>query len=233
MVSQLDKTNVTEIIYPDSDSQPMADNTLQFRWITTIKTNLDWLFRQQSDVFVAGDLLWYPVENDNKLRQAPDIMVVFGRPKGERGSYRQWLENNISPQVVFEILSPGNTLTEMAKKQLFYDRYGVEEYYLYDPHKNDASGWIRGENQLECFPSRRNCNKGSLRSHRSGVHYSLPISWWVTSSLRCGCSTSIINFFDFHPDALFRVNSKPDESGWLSNCNWHACRRIRGGCRKH
>jgi Uma2 family endonuclease len=173
MVSQLDKTNVTEIIYPDSDGQPMADNTLQFRWITTIKTNLDWLFREQSDVFVAGDLLWYPVENDNKLRQAPDIMVVFGRPKrergsyrqwlennispqvvfgrpkGERGSYRQWLENNISPQVVFEILSPGNTLTEMAKKQLFYQRYGVEEYYLYDPHKNDASGWIRGENQLE------------------------------------------------------------------------------------
>ncbi len=132
MVSQLDKTNVTEIIYPDSDGQPLADNTLQFRWITTIKTNLDWLFREQSDVFVAGDLLWYPVENDNKLRQAPDIMVVFGRPKGERGSYRQWLENNISPQVVFEILSLGNTLTERSKKQLFYDRYGVEEYYLYD-----------------------------------------------------------------------------------------------------
>ncbi len=41
MVSQLDKTNVTEIIYPDSDGQPMADSTLQFRWITTIKTNLD------------------------------------------------------------------------------------------------------------------------------------------------------------------------------------------------
>ena len=58
MVSQLDKTNVTEIIYPDSDGQPLADNTLQFRWITTIKTNLDWLFREQSDVFVAGDLLW-------------------------------------------------------------------------------------------------------------------------------------------------------------------------------
>ncbi len=79
MVSQLDKTNVTEIIYPDSDGQPLADNTLQFRWITTIKTNLDWLFREQSDVFVAGDLLWYPVENDHKLRQAPDIMVVWWR----------------------------------------------------------------------------------------------------------------------------------------------------------
>jgi Uma2 family endonuclease len=168
MVSQLDKTNVTEIIYPDSDGQPMADSTLQFRWITTIKTNLDWLFRNQSDVFVAGDLLWYPVENDNKLRQSPDIMVVFGRPKGERGSYRQWLENNISPQVVFEILSRGNTLTEMAKKQLFYDRYGVEEYYLYDPHKNDASGGIRGENQLEILETLDN-----WVSPRLGIRFQL------------------------------------------------------------
>ena len=168
MVSRLDKTNVTKIIYPDSDGQPLADNTLQFRWITTIKTNLDWLFRQQSDVFVAGDLLWYPVENDNKLRQAPDIMVVFGRPKGERGSYRQWLENNISPQVVFEIISPGNTLTEMAKKQLFYQRYGVEEYYLYDPHKNDASGWIKGENQLEILETLDN-----WVSPRLGIHFQL------------------------------------------------------------
>ena len=168
MVSQLDKTNVTEIIYPDSDGQPMADNTLQFRWITTIKTNLDWLFRNQSDVFVAGDLLWYPVENDNKLRQSPDIMVVFGRPKGERGSYRQWLENNISPQVVFEILSLGNTLTERSKKQLFYQRYGVEEYYLYDPHKNDASGGIRGENQLEILETLDN-----WVSPRLGIRFQL------------------------------------------------------------
>ncbi len=41
-------------------------------------------------------------------------MVAFGRPKGERGSYQQWKENNIPPQVVFEILSPGNTQTEMT-----------------------------------------------------------------------------------------------------------------------
>jgi Uma2 family endonuclease len=77
-------------------------------------------------VFVAGDLLWYPVEGNNKIRNAPDVMVAFGRPKGDRGSYMQWKEENIAPQVVFEILSPGNTLTEMNKKQVFYDRYGKD-----------------------------------------------------------------------------------------------------------
>jgi hypothetical protein len=30
----------SEIIYPDSDGKPMADNTKQFRWIVTIKENL-------------------------------------------------------------------------------------------------------------------------------------------------------------------------------------------------
>jgi Uma2 family endonuclease len=132
-----------DVIYPDSDGKPMADNTQQFRWITTIKTNLDWLFALEEDVFVAGDLLWYPIKGDNKTCVAPDIMVAFGTPKGERGSYKQWQENNIPPQVVFEILSPGNTEREMAAKLKFYDRHGVEEYYLYDPDTNELQGWQR------------------------------------------------------------------------------------------
>lgn len=75
-------------------------------------------------------------------------MVAFGRPKGYRGSYKQWQEDNIPPRVVFKILSPGNTLREMAKKLEFYDRFGVEEYYLYDPNKNDLSVFLRQEGRL-------------------------------------------------------------------------------------
>jgi Uma2 family endonuclease len=133
------------ITYPDSDGQPMADNTRQFRWISVIKYNLDWLFAEDPNVFVAGDLLWYPIEGDPKRRAAPDVMVVFGRPKGDRGSYKQWEEGNIPPQVVFEILSPGNTDGEMMKKLMFYNRHGVEEYYIYDPDAEQLSGYQRGD----------------------------------------------------------------------------------------
>lgn len=133
----------TEVIYPESDGQPMADNTKQFRWIVTIQGGIDALFRDNPNVFVAGDLLWYPVEGNNTLRVAPDTMVVFGRPKGDRGSYLQWREDNIAPQVVFEVLSPGNSAKEMLKKLAFYDRYGVEEYYLYDPDDGELLGWQR------------------------------------------------------------------------------------------
>ncbi|WP_309742484.1 Uma2 family endonuclease [Chamaesiphon sp. OTE_20_metabat_361] len=130
-----------QIVYPDSDGQPMADNTKQFQWITVIKTNLDWLFRDDERVFVAGDLLWYPVEGNPKYRVAPDVMVVFGRPKGDRGSYKQWLEDDLAPQVVFEILSPGNTEGEMERKLQIYARCGVEEYYIYDPDRSILKGY--------------------------------------------------------------------------------------------
>ena len=151
MVSQLDSLNQTEVIYPESDGQPMADNTKQFRWIVVIKQNLDWLYADDSNVFVAGDLLWYPVEGRNTIVNAPDVMVVFGRPKSDRGSYKQWEEDGIAPQVVFEIRSPSNSQIEMDKKLLFYDRYGVEEYYIYNPDKNALSGWRRAEDGLDAI----------------------------------------------------------------------------------
>ena len=138
-----------EVIYPERDGQPMSDNTKQFRWIVTIKENLESLFTNDPSVFVAGDLLWYPVEGSNTIRQAPDAMVVFGRSKGDRGSYQQWLEGNIPPQVVFEILSPGNRLAETAKKYKFYNQYGVEEYYVYDPDDNELIGWLRSDSYLD------------------------------------------------------------------------------------
>lgn len=134
---------VETITYPESDGKPMADNSKQFRWIATIEGNLEILFEDNPDVFIAGDMLWYPVEGSNTIRQAPDALVAFGRPKGDRGSYLQWREGGIAPQVVFEVLSPGNTKKEMEKKFDFYEIYGVEEYYVYDPDRGQLRGWLR------------------------------------------------------------------------------------------
>jgi len=132
-----------EIVYEDSDGRRIAENTLQFEWIMTLKGGLEALFRADPDVFVAGDLLWYPVQGKPKVRVAPDAMVALGRPKGYRGSYKQWLEGNVAPQVVFEVLSPGNRPSGMAKKLLFYQKYGVAEYYVYDPDNVTLEGNVR------------------------------------------------------------------------------------------
>ena len=138
------------IVYPESDGLPMAENTVQFDWISLLKWNIDVLFRDRVDVFVAGDNFIYPVEGNNKIRLAPDVYIAFGRPKGQRGSYRVWDEGNIFPQVIFEVLSPSNRSGEMHKKQEFYERHGVEEYYVLEPDgEMYLEGWRRVGDKLE------------------------------------------------------------------------------------
>jgi Uma2 family endonuclease len=129
--------------YPESDGEPMADNTKQLRWMIVLIGNLAALFRDAQDVFVGGNQFWYPVEGEAETRQAPDVYVVFGRPKGDRPSYKQWEEGNVPMTVVFEILSPGNTHPEMVDKFTFYEAYGVEEYYVYDPDSNRLLVYVR------------------------------------------------------------------------------------------
>ncbi len=106
----------SEFVYPESDGKPMAENTLQFQWIVTIKEGLARAFAARPDIFVAGDLLWYPVEGRPDICAAPDAMVAIGRPQGYRGCYKQWEEEGIGPQVVFEVLSPNNRFGEMFRK---------------------------------------------------------------------------------------------------------------------
>ena len=136
-----------DVVYPESDGKPMADNTVQWDWMVMIVGELRAQFSGQ-EVFVAGDLLWYPVEGEPKINAAPDAMVAFGRPAGDRSSYVQWKEAGVAPQVVFEVLSPSNTESEFDDKLEFYERHGVEEYYVVDPYDHHAEGYIRRGRRL-------------------------------------------------------------------------------------
>ncbi|MEN0050498.1 MAG: Uma2 family endonuclease [Bacteroidota bacterium] len=138
----------SKLNYPESDGQPMADNTLQFEYIVRIKTNLEILYREE-EVFVAGDLFWYPVEGKPRVVVAPDVMVAFDRPKGYRGSYKQWEEEDKAPDVVFEVLSQSNTTVEMIRKMRFYERHGVKEFIIIDPYQCELVAYVRQEDTLE------------------------------------------------------------------------------------
>jgi hypothetical protein len=141
-----------EIFYPETDGKPMGDNTLQIKWMMMLFGGLDALFISDPDVFVACNLNWYPVKGDNKKVLAPDVHVVFGRQKGDRSSYMQWKEAGVPPTVVFEILSPSNSESEMAEKLEFYERFGVEEYYNYDPIEIAMEGFLRNGGELIAIP---------------------------------------------------------------------------------
>lgn len=134
-------------VYPDSDGKPMADNTLQALWIIMLYNNIRGVLELDHN-FVAADHLWYPIEGDPKTRIAPDVMVVLGRPDGYRGSYKQWLEEGMAPQVVFEVLSPSNTHAEMMEKLSFYEKFGVDEFVILDPEKGEFKAYLRKEEKL-------------------------------------------------------------------------------------
>jgi hypothetical protein len=56
----------------------------------------------------------------------------------------------------------------MIKKQQFYDRYGVEEYYIYDPERNELTGLQRLEGNLTVIEEIKNWT-----SPRLGIRFVL------------------------------------------------------------
>ena len=163
--------------YPESDGEPLAENTLHLNWIFTIFNALNILFKDREDVFVASDLLWYPIKGNKEARRAPDAMVVFGRPKRsfeKVKSYLQWEEEDIGAAVVFEVKSPSDTKLVLRDKFNFYLRYGVEEYYVCDPDTGRTRGWIRRDNKFLSIANMSAWTSPLLGMHfRPGGHYNI------------------------------------------------------------
>ncbi len=153
------------IVYPESDGKPMADNTKQARWMMVLHGNLEVLLRE-AVAFVAVNLMWYATENEPSVCAAPDVFVALGRPAGDRKSYKQWEEGDVAPQVVFEVLSPGNTPEEMEEKDAFYNDHSVEEYYIYDPDKDYLTVSVRKGTVL-----RRKWFQNEVVSPRLGIRF--------------------------------------------------------------
>lgn len=153
MTATIATQNQPAMVYLENDGQIGSENTKKFELIAKIQGGIDALFKDNENVFVAGNLLWYPVEGDNKICQTPNIMVVFDRPKGDRTFYQQWLEDNIVPQVVFQILPLRKQLRIMFEFFDFCTRYGVEECYVYDIRNNELTGLLRKDNKLDLIES--------------------------------------------------------------------------------
>lgn len=127
------------IVYPVDNGEPLSNDTEHLEWINFVKDGLDDWFAGRDDVFVAADLLWYPVEGRPDISKAPDVMVVIGRPAGHRSCYQQWEEGGQPPQVVFEFVSRSNTVGEMFDKLEFYSAMGCEEFFVYDYRRGKLS----------------------------------------------------------------------------------------------
>ena len=143
-----------DVIYPESDDTPMAENALQAGVIRMLVSGFMRLFDGRNDMFVGGDFFWYPVEGDNKTVTAPDVTVIadLARPIDYRtmGSYRQWVFGG-RVLLAVEVWSPSNSAKEMIRKLEYYERHGVAECWMFDPQDGALVVYVRVGDQFRCI----------------------------------------------------------------------------------
>ena len=119
--------------YPSSDGKPMAETDWHRKLLMELLQIIDHHFREHDDVYVSGDLLIYYKMGDNTKSVAPDVFVVRGVAKKQRGTYLTWEESH-TPDFVIELASPSTVRHDLTtKKDLYASVLKVKEYYIYDP----------------------------------------------------------------------------------------------------
>ena len=149
--------------YPDEDGEPMADNEWQARTMEDTFHALNGRFKSDPNIHVAKDLLVYYDERNPNRALAPDVFVTRGVAPGFRSSYRIWEERR-APEFVLEVASPSTAKKDATKKKDLYARWGVREYWLFDPrgglHEPRLQGFVLVEGKYRGLPDRELASGG-------------------------------------------------------------------------
>jgi Uma2 family endonuclease len=141
MVSLLPTTQ-TEIFYPSSDGEPLAETSAHIDAIIGTVVALRHYFAGRSAIVLTNQFLYY-AQGFPKIRVAPDVMVIENVAPGARDNYKIWEEGQV-PSVVFEITSPGTRQQDQEFKKDLYEQLGVQEYWLFDPKGEWISEQLQG-----------------------------------------------------------------------------------------
>ncbi len=158
-----------DVIYPESDGQPMAESDLHREEMVDLITGLQRRYWESPDVYVAGNLFFYYAQGDPRAVVAPDVFLVQGVPKVRRKTYKLWKEGEV-PSLVIEVSSESTCDEDLGKKKQLYEELGVEEYFLHDPLGEYLSPRLQGQRlvrgRYEPLPS---ASDGSLLSRTTGL----------------------------------------------------------------
>lgn len=114
----------TETVPEDAEHARLVD--LIFAWLSS-------KFAGDADVAVHERLAWFPDADDTRIRLDPDVMVIRGRPRASRTSYKAWAEDGVAPTVVIEVWSRSDTHDDYRRRLARMSAYGVAEVVLVAP----------------------------------------------------------------------------------------------------
>ena len=118
------------IEYPTSDGRPVAESPLHYACLTDVAHVLREHFKSRPGAYVGSNMLVYDDPDHARRHLSPDIFVAFGVESRQRKIYKLWEDE--CPAFVLEVTS-GSTRLEDERKKARYSRWGVNEYFLYDP----------------------------------------------------------------------------------------------------
>jgi Uma2 family endonuclease len=139
----------TEIIYPISDGEPMAESDPARDYLIYGVETLDIYFANRPDVYVSGNLFIYYQQGVPSAVVAPDVFVVFGVEKKKRLNYKVWQEDGKLPSFVLEITSATTQAKDQQEKPLKYAALGIQEYFQYDPTGDYLVPQLQGLNLVD------------------------------------------------------------------------------------
>jgi Uma2 family endonuclease len=120
-----------EIVYPDSHADDMGESSWHYALIAYLWNALRLPFASRDDVFIAANMNLYYEAGRPDLYYTPDLLVAFGVANRQRKVYKLW-EEQVFPQVVFEVASDRTWKDDLGDKVEAYEMLGVEEYYALD-----------------------------------------------------------------------------------------------------
>lgn len=132
----------SEIVYPSSDREPLAE-TQQHVLAILMTLALLRLYLQDQQAVVFADQFLYYIEGNPRARVAPDVMVVFDIEKRLYANYKIW-EGKQTPAIIFEVTSAGTKEVDWNFKKTLYEQLGVTEYWLFDPYGEWVAEKLQG-----------------------------------------------------------------------------------------
>ncbi len=128
--------------YPSSDGRPLAETPLHVRRLTDSAHAVNMFLRTRPDAYVGVDMMVYDEPGNPRRHLAPDLFVAFGAEDRDRDVYKLW-EDPV-PAFVLEVTSK-TTRREDERKKIRYARWGVAEYFQYDPRAEYLDPPLQGK----------------------------------------------------------------------------------------
>ncbi|MFO5526989.1 MAG: Uma2 family endonuclease [Cuspidothrix sp.] len=162
-----------DVIFPPSDlysDEPPVETELHLRQIILLLQCLEWLWKDRTDFYAAGNLTVYysPNQKKNEDLRGPDFFVVLGTERKTRKSWVVWDEDGKYPNVIIEILLPTTANTDrVTKKELYQNTFRTPDYFWFDPYTLEFVGFHLIDNKYQSLEPNE---KGYLWSEQLGLY---------------------------------------------------------------